>query len=574
MLALEIRFLTGRYAAAEVTDRIRAEWPPHPARVFSALAAALYDDPEPSEIEVRALEWLENAGHPEIIASDAARRALGQVYVPTNDQRALADIDRYIDAVQEAETALQYAERNGRTRAEKRLKAAESRLAEQSERSAAAGGTGVPSQAAELLNRRLKPQPRPFPVAIPYDALVCMVWSADPPDGISAALDAIAARVGRLGHSSSLVSMRFLTTTNLPNVSESSRRWIPSDTGDRYLRSVTGVGHLASLRNAHQLHRQIEQRILPSAPVLYGLHSADNVKPEAPTTWFAHDTRTWIVFAVVASPEDRRRQLHDVSLAQHVARAMRGLILSKLDLHNSPPALTGHSRDGKPANQTHLAFVPLPDVRYGTDDVSRYASGAILGMALVPPADLDSGTRDMLLEAIFRAEREAAATRSQPPDSPPEPPVLRLTIGRHGIVFIQRQRGVSSLYGLNPVRWTRPSTRWLTATPIALSRNPGNLRSRDPDVVRRAVESAEGIVAAECEHIGLPTPLKVWIHRRSLVGGAPAAHRFMPFPADGNGPRRVCVHAELLFDSPVRGPVLLGAGRYFGLGLCVPGGAP
>src|SRR5690606_39529806 len=92
MLALEIRFLTGRYAAAEVTDRIRAEWPLHPARVFSALAAALYDDPEPSEIEVRALEWLENAGHPEIIASDAARRALGQVYVPTNDQRALADI--------------------------------------------------------------------------------------------------------------------------------------------------------------------------------------------------------------------------------------------------------------------------------------------------------------------------------------------------------------------------------------------------------------------------------------------------------------------------------------------------
>jgi CRISPR-associated protein Csb2 len=30
------------------------------------------------------------------------------------------------------------------------------------------------------------------------------------------------------------------------------------------------------------------------------------------------------------------------------------------------------------------------------------------------------------------------------------------------------------------------------------------------------------------------------------------------------------VHVELHFRDPVAGPILLGAGRYFGLGLCRP----
>ncbi len=40
MLAIEVRLLTGRYAATAFDDRRRAEWPPHPTRLYSALAAA------------------------------------------------------------------------------------------------------------------------------------------------------------------------------------------------------------------------------------------------------------------------------------------------------------------------------------------------------------------------------------------------------------------------------------------------------------------------------------------------------------------------------------------------------
>jgi len=46
----------------------------------------------------------------------------------------------------------------------------------------------------------------------------------------------------------------------------------------------------------------------------------------------------------------------------------------------------------------------------------------------------------------------------------------------------------------------------------------------------------------------------------------------MPYPRKGYGCKlkRVCVHVELRFDEPVTGPVLLGVGRYFGVGLCAP----
>ena len=42
MLALGIRCLTGYAVATDVSNREQAEWPPHPARVFMALAAAYF----------------------------------------------------------------------------------------------------------------------------------------------------------------------------------------------------------------------------------------------------------------------------------------------------------------------------------------------------------------------------------------------------------------------------------------------------------------------------------------------------------------------------------------------------
>src|SRR5215467_1920916 len=83
MFALSVEFLTGRYVATEFHDRERPEWPPHPARLFSALVATHFDDPYPDERA--ALEWLEQQGPPSLSASPASSRDAHVTFVPVND---------------------------------------------------------------------------------------------------------------------------------------------------------------------------------------------------------------------------------------------------------------------------------------------------------------------------------------------------------------------------------------------------------------------------------------------------------------------------------------------------------
>jgi len=128
--------------------------------------------------------------------------------------------------------------------------------------------------------------------------------------------------------------------------------------------------------------------------------------------------------------------------------------------------------------------------------------------------------------------------------------------------------------------WCRPARRWLTVTPIALDRFPGNLRSRELARDRAEAEAAASVARA-CVFAGLadsPGQVRVSIRLDAPLVGVPASpggrrSRGQPqFPGyqTGSGTPRACVHAELEFTGPVRGPVLVGAGRYFGYGLCLP----
>jgi CRISPR-associated protein Csb2 len=106
-------------------------------------------------------------------------------------------------------------------------------------------------------------------------------------------------------------------------------------------------------------------------------------------------------------------------------------------------------------------------------------------------------------------------------------------------------------------------------TPVALDRNPGDLAAGGREGAE-AIEIAREIVAQGCQRVGLPRPAWVEISRRSVFDGTSAARSFMPFPRKRGAIRRVCVHVEIAFQEPVSGPVLLGAGRYRGLGLLRP----
>src|SRR4051812_22401721 len=87
MLAIEVAFLLGRYSATDFRDRERAEWPPHPSRLFSALVAAVHEGGL-SESARAALLWLENQPPPCLHAEHQVPERTPVIsYVPVNDPK-------------------------------------------------------------------------------------------------------------------------------------------------------------------------------------------------------------------------------------------------------------------------------------------------------------------------------------------------------------------------------------------------------------------------------------------------------------------------------------------------------
>lgn len=78
-LVITVELLTGSYDAAEADDRLRAEWPPHPARLVCALRAAARGDNDRS-----VLRWLETLPPPLIVAADRIQACRREAYAVTN----------------------------------------------------------------------------------------------------------------------------------------------------------------------------------------------------------------------------------------------------------------------------------------------------------------------------------------------------------------------------------------------------------------------------------------------------------------------------------------------------------
>src|SRR5277367_6170872 len=84
MLAISIEYLTGRAVATDPASRGDAEWPPHPARLFAALIAALHSGGNDGR-ERAALRWLERQAPPALSVPTAIPGDAVDVYVPVND---------------------------------------------------------------------------------------------------------------------------------------------------------------------------------------------------------------------------------------------------------------------------------------------------------------------------------------------------------------------------------------------------------------------------------------------------------------------------------------------------------
>ena len=447
MLALEVDYLAGQVHAADYRDRDRAEWPPHPARLFSALLAASCEAGF-GEAGREVLRWLERQAPPALGFSETvARRSVLTHYVPVNDP---------------------------------------------------AGDLGL------LPAFRLR-QPRTFPCAVPADSRVRFVWPAAEPDLVQRALlDELAGAVTYLGSARSLVRVRVIDDPGEITL-------VPDERGDTVLR-VVGPGRMDELDELYGLGR----RPTPGRLQHYASPSPAACRNTPPL-------EEMLIFRIV------RHAAEPVpSLGQTLAftQRLRNAVLALAGDH-APAALHGHGPG------QHCAWVPLPFVGH------EHADGRLLGVALLLPRELAPGERRAILKPLaglrtVRLGHERYLTVEYAPDD------RRETLQAH--------------------TWTRRARHWCTVTPMLLDRfpRPGKPGRELRDLILRA-----------CRHMELPTPEAIVVDRGPMLPGVPPSGAFQVRRRPGERPRPY-THVSLRFAEKVAGPLLLGAGRYFGLGLFRP----
>lgn len=542
MFAVAVEFLTGRFVATSAEDRQQHEWPPHPARLFSAIVAAWADLEDAGEVERVAIEWLERQPAPSIAASDTTERTVRTHFVPVNDTSVVGTVAASTyDKIAHAELMIATAEGAQREKARRAFEKARDVGAKVRH-----VGTTNPRTALELLPSGRPRMARYYPSSTPAVPRVHYLWSdSQPSEEITEALDRILATVTRLGHSSSLVSCRIDRQVDADALQVPA--WTPDPHGRTPLRTTT-EGLLRELEAGFERHQGCGPRTMPSAVQRYRLPAAaqPDREPQVPD-----NAGEWFVFAQVSG---RRLPIHGVA---NLTAAVRSALM-RYASDPVPELISGHGVQGGSSNDPHLAVMAMPFV--GRD----HADGHLLGFAiLLPNSSPLLSARDELLRAIGRWEGSDPSGHFH---------VRALLRGGEELRF-KRIQDPMEAWSLRRNRWEGPAQTWVSVTPIALDRHPGNIGSSNPRTAARAAQEAEESIRTACAHVGLTAPSYVAVTRATLVVGSRPARSFPAFRGgDPRSPQRLLVHARVIFDADVQGPLLLGAGRYLGLGLMAPGG--
>ena len=346
-------------------------------------------------------------------------------------------------------------------------------------------------------------------------------------------------RVTRLGHSSSFVACRLIDDPPDPV-------WVPhrGSSGAAFSLRSTYEGMLDMLVARHDSYLETGLRNIPmrSATVFY-VGAPSRVVYPAPSTDDA--SSEWIVFEM-----EKSSHLSSTAAAW-VARALRGGLISYCS--GSPPKLlVGKENDGRPTTSPHALFLSLPFVGH------RHADGSIKGAAVLIPPESDTDERRVVLRAINAWETSCAGRP------------LELHLGSRGVAKMRRlsRRDATDTKALDPGVWSRRSRRWGSVTALALPREAYKLTRGSPSDIRRAWRQAEEAVVESCRFAGLPEPEAVDVGFDPPVRGGSHTGDYPAFAQSGK--KRLLLHAVVDFSEPVSGPLILGSGRFRGLGLMRP----
>lgn len=380
-------------------------------------------------------------------------------------------------------------------------------------------------------------QPRRFPATRPHDPVVRLFWDGVVmTDDILAALQRLAGDTAYVGHSASLTRCRFL------RADESTR----SDE-TRYAERRIYEGRFAELRRSFDAGRR---------PPLGALMSRQ-AEVKVPSSNVFGDR--WLLLEHVGG------DMPDLRACALVAKTIRQAVLSgyqRIGLEDRiPEVVSGHAADGSPAHAPHLAIVPLAFTGY------PHADGRVMGFALIPPrgdAILDDKDfRDALRKlAPIDEERGRRILTIRRKEGAPRDRTFSVDLSP---IF----EAPADKRSLDPSFYVRAARSFATVTPIALDRHlkeKGDARG----------EEIMAQIASACRNIGLPEPNVILPDKHSAVDGAPSAYPsgkspvWMRWRLPQSIASRQLTHAVIRFAAPVEGPVILGAGRFVGFGLCRP----
>ena len=442
----------------------------------------------------------------------------------------------------------------------------------------------LPTKKTVIPAYRTNRQPRTFPKVRPHQSIVYLQWKSEPSSAdIRSTLERLCSKVIRIGHSSSMVRMWVEANDSL-----ASFNWTPEENTSAHSplpaqrMRVATEGCLDYLREQYngeavdrfydftvriQTSKGKQQKQLKAefaeafgVPWKASLSAPASRRPvlsmtrayrkidetdsdREPPTQSVFDDRLLIL-------DNREGPVLGLEFTWQLLTALRGAIETAAS--PTPEWVSGHQSDGKPSEKPHLALLPLGFVGH------EHADGHLLGVALAFPREVPLHDRGKLVGRLLY-------------DAAGRPNDLRLTLGKLGVWTLGEEQRPTPPRALRAATWTGPVHTWASVSPVVLDRHPKS----DPHKDRPAyLAEVAAIVSESCRRIGLPDPVEIDIDKTSWHRGAPRAKPgpdgYPLIPQRRGGPNRRQVHVWLRFDRPVLGPVLLGAGRYRGYGLCKP----
>jgi CRISPR-associated protein Csb2 len=376
-------------------------------------------------------------------------------------------------------------------------------------------------------------QPRRFPASLPDDPVVFLYWEEAAPDAhVFEALSVLASDTSYVGHSASLTRCRFLHSEAPPLAQSLSPE-----------RRIYG-GRFDELRENYK--RFVKSggkngRPLPGERVVTAMQSTSKVAHSC------FDSK-WLVL------EHTGGEMPDIRASALLAKEIRDTLLSGYRQcgmgDRIPFMVSGHNQDGSPTREPHLSIVPLAFAGF------PYADGHLLGFALVPPRGSGLLENSDFLQAMRRIAPHVATLDRR-----------ALHLRRFGLEFSPTLD--PDKRSLDSTRYTMQSTTFATVTPIVLDRHlKENGEARQQEIISQ--------IKSACINVGLPEPDAVVPDKHSTIEGTPSAQpsgkapEWMRWRLPSSLNSRFLTHAVIRFPAPLNGPVILGAGRFVGLGLCRP----